>query len=411
MPKSTPVVREGDLVSPADVRTAVSATIRPLPPSPVKLVDAAGLVVPEPFVAPFALPPFDNAAMDGFALRSVDTEAPPSRLRVMGSALAGRPFRSSLNVGGAVSIATGAMLPEGADAVVAIEDVTADGDHVVVDHPVERGRHVRKAGEDIERGAQVLEAGMALGPGQLAALAAFGVDEITVHARPRVAVLPTGDELRRPGEELGPGEIYESVSTPLAALIAEAGGVPITRAVARDDEVALERAVAEAAAEADMVVTVGGVSMGERDLIHTLQRSCRIRTYQVALRPARPFAFGQAFGVPLFGLPGNPAAALAAFEELVRPALLALMGKRPDVRQAVPAILVEAFAQRPGRLHLVRVEVWREGSGLRARPAGRQGAGMIHSLARAQGWAVIPPEVEELSEGAEIQVRLLVEAP
>jgi molybdopterin molybdotransferase len=406
---AAPVVRDSDLVSPADVRAAVVATIRPLGPRAVKLDQAAGLVLAEPLVASFDLPPFDNAAMDGFAVRSADTRNVPSTLDIVGNSFAGQPSASSVAPGQAVSIATGAMLPPGADSVVPIEDVTVEANRVVVHEAVRPGRHVRKAGEDIGASAIVLEAGTVLGPGQLAAVAAFGRTEIVVHPRPRVAILPTGDELRGPGEGLGPGQIYESVSAPLSALVVEVGAVALIRPVAKDDEAALSQAVEAAVTEADAVVSVGGVSLGNRDLIRTLGRGSGVRTFQVALRPAKPFAFGAVFGVPLFGLPGNPAAALAAFEELVRPALLALMGKRPELRPAVRATLTEHFAQEPGRLHLVRVEVWREASGLMARPAGRQGAGMIHSLARAQGWAVILPDVERLAAGSEVDVRLLVD--
>jgi molybdopterin molybdotransferase len=349
--------------------------------------------------------------MDGFAVRSADTERVPSTLEVSGSAFAGHPFGGAVGSGQAVSIATGAMLPEGADSVVAIEEVGVEGDRVIVHRSVERGRHVRRSGEDIRAGSVVLQAGAVLGPGQLAAVAAFGVAEIAVHPRPRVAILPTGDELRSAGDRLGPGQIYESVSVPLSALVAELGATPLVRPPARDDEDALTRAVEVSAGEADAVITVGGVSMGHRDLIRTVGGGGAVRTLQVSLRPARPFAFGRAFGVPLFGLPGNPAAALASFEELVRPALLALMGKPARVRPAVRATLAEPFSQHPGRLHLVRVEVWREGSGLRARPVGRQGAGMLHSLAWAQGWAVIPPDIEELLAESQVDVRLLVDVP
>jgi molybdopterin molybdotransferase len=409
MPRSAPAVSDLGLVSPAEVRAEVLAAITPLPPRPVALAEAGGLVLAAPLKAPFSLPPFDNAAMDGFAVRSADAAVGPATLRVIGSAYAGSPFGATVGSGEAVSIATGAMVPTGADAVVALEDAATEGDRILVIGPIERGRHVRRAGEDVPPGATVLPAGAILGPGQIAAAAAFGLSEIRVHPRPQVAILPTGDELRPPGDQLGPGQIYESVSAPLSVLTAEAGGVPTTWPVAPDDEAGLEAAIRGAAAAADVLLTVGGVSRGDRDLIGRLRRAALVRSYQVALRPARPFAFGEAAGVPLFGLPGNPAAALASFEEFVRPALRALMGRRAEVRPGVRALLAEPFRQKPGRLHLVRVEVWREAAGLRARPAGRQGAGMIHSLARAQGWAAIPPDVDVLPEGSEIDVRLLVE--
>jgi molybdenum cofactor synthesis domain-containing protein len=387
----------------------VVATIRPLDPEPVEPSAAAGLVLAESLIATTDLPPFDNAAMDGVAVRSSDTRIAPVTLQVVGGSLAGHPWRGRLEAGQAISIATGGMVPTGADAVVPIEDITIKGDEVMVREPVPRGRHIRNAGEDIRAGALVLEAGTVLGPGQLAAVAAFGLQVVSVHPAPRVAILPTGDELRPAGEPLGPGQIHESISAPLAALLRELGARPDARPPAGDDRTALATATEEAAARADAVISVGGVSAGPRDLIRTLGPG--VRTLQVALRPARPFAFGEVFGVPLFGLPGNPAAALAAFEELVRPAILALMGKPAEVRTTVRATLVEAFSQPPGRLHLVRVQVWRDGPEIMAKPSGRQGASMIHSLARAQGWAVIPPEVEELPAGSPVDVRLLVDVP
>jgi molybdopterin molybdotransferase len=271
---------------------------------------------------------------------------------------------------------------------------------------------VRTPGEDVRAGETILDAGTVLGPGQLAAAAALGMRDLMVHPRPRVAVLPTGDEIRSPGEPLGAGQIYDAVSAPLALLIREVGALALPFGPAPDEPRALAAAVREAGAAADAVVTIGGVSVGPMDLICRLPGvGDEIRGFRLALRPAKPFAFGRAFGVPLFGLPGNPGAALVAFEELVRPALLAMLGKDPSVRPAVRATLAEPLVQKAGRLHLVRAEVWREGGRLWARAAGDQGAAMIHSLARAQAWAAIPPDIEELPAGAEVQVRLLVDVP
>jgi molybdopterin molybdotransferase len=404
------VGRSEGLLSVHEVRAEVLGCVRPLPPRPVPLEEAGGLVLAEPVVAPFDLPPFPNAAMDGFALRAADTEGAPTSLRLVGRALAGRPFPRPLGPGEAVAIATGGVLPEGADAVVPVEDARVDGDRVAVARPVERGRHVRVRGEDVRAGEMVLPPGAVLGPGQVAAAAALGLEAVPVRPRPRVAVLPTGDEVVPAGRPLGPGQVHDAVSAPLALLLRELGAVPALRPVVPDDPSALLAALREAAREADALLTVGGVSTGERDLVGRLrEEEVRVRAFRVALRPARPFAFGEAFGVPLFGLPGNPASALAAFEELVRPALLAMMGRAPHLRPPVRAALAEDLEQPPGRLHLVRAEVWREGDRLLARPAGRQGAGMVHSLARANAWMVVGPEVSRLPAGAEVEVRLLTE--
>lgn len=394
-----------------EVRALVLRSVGPLPPRRVPLSEAGGLVLAEPVLVPFDLPPFSNAAMDGFAVRSEDTASAPVALRLVGEALAGRPFGGAVGPGEAVGVATGAVLPEGADAVVPLEDVVVDRDRVVVAQPVSPGRHVRRRGEDVRAGEVLLSAGAVLGPGQVAAVAATGRETVAVFPRPRVAVLPTGDEVVPAGHPPGPGQVHDAVSPALALLLGEVGAVPVLRPVVPDDPGRLLDALREAAARSDVLVTVGGVSQGERDLVARLQagEAVRVASFRVALRPAKPFAFGRAFGAPLFGLPGNPASALAAFEELVRPALLAVMGRKPTTRPSVRAFLSEDFEQHPGRLHLLRAEVWREGERLLVRPTGRQGAGMLHSLARANAWMVVGPDVTALPTGAEVEVRLLTE--
>jgi molybdopterin molybdotransferase len=394
----------GGLIAPKVLRDLILATVRPLAPVPVPLSDAGWLVLAQPVVAMSDLPPFANAAMDGYAVRSADTRRPPARLRVIGSAYAGRPAGLRVRRGEAMAIATGAAVPLGADAVVPIEEVTVHHDTIVVAAPVEGRRHVRRAGEDVRAGEVLLREGDVLGPGQLSAAAAAGASNVTVHPRPRVALVPTGDEVRAQGVHLGIGQIHDAVSAPLLALLTEVGSLGLGRPVAPDEPIGLRRAVRAAARRADAVITIGGASMGDRDLIRLLAPG-QIESFRVALRPAKPFVFGEVFGVPLFGLPGNPAAALAAFEELVRPAILSMMGKPPTPRPALRAVLAASIDASPGKLHLVRVELWQEGSRLMARPSGHQGAGMIHSLARADGWAVIPPGRSEIPSGTRIDVR------
>ena len=401
--------RPAALIDPGQARARAVAAVGLLPVERFPLIEAAGLALAEPLIAPFDLPRFANAAMDGFAVRSRDTGRASARLRVVDQAYAGRPAGTAVGPGQAVAITTGAVMPPGADAIVRAEDVEEDGDLVLVRAPVSAGEHVRLPGEDVAAGSTVLEAGAVIGPGQVSAAAALGFDSVAVHRRARVAVVPTGDEVRPPGGPIGPGEVYDAVSPALVLLLEEAGAVARSCGVAPDEPGGLLEALRGASRGMDALITVGGVSMGQRDLVRRIGRAGDVAALSVALRPAKPFAVGHVFGVPLFGLPGNPASALAAFEELVRPAILAMMGRPPLVRPAVRAELAEPVRQRPGRLHLLRAEVWREGGRLLARPAGLQGAGMIHSLARASGWAVIPSEVEELPAGAEVEVRLLVE--
>lgn len=402
--------RTDALAAVEEVRAAVLESVGPLPPCRVPLAEAGGLVLAEPVVAPFDLPRFANAAMDGFAVRSADTAGGPRTLRLVGRALAGQSFAGEVGPGQAVGIATGAVLPRGADAVVPLEEALVRGEQVVVVGPVPAGLHVRSPGEDVRAGEALVPAGTVLGPGQVAAAAALGLEAVLVHPRPRVAVLPTGDEVVPGGRTLAPGQVHDAVSPALALLVREVGSVPALRPVAPDDPQRLLEALREAAAGSDALITVGGVSRGERDLVARLgTEAARVASFRVALRPAKPFAFGRAFGVPLFGLPGNPASALAAFEELVRPALLAMMGREPTTRPSVQAFLAEDFEQRPGRLHLVRAQAWREGERLLVRPAGRQGAGMVHSLARANAWMVVGPDVTSLPAGTEVEVRLLTD--
>jgi len=397
--------------SPESVRAEILRSIEPLPPASVPLADAAGLILAEPVLTPSDLPRFDNAAMDGFAVLASDTIASPSRLRLVGSAAAGTPTVLRVETGQAVAISTGAVLPRGADAIVPLEETQIAGGHLLLKRPAEPGQYVRRAGEDLRTGDLLLPAGRELGPGQLAAMAAVGANSALVQPRPRVAIVPTGDEVRLPGEVLGAGQVYDAVTIPLLALIEEVGATGRGQPVAPDDPASLRRAVRAAAEEADAILTVGGVSVGRRDLIATLGRPGEVRVYRLALRPAKPFAFGAVFGVPLFGLPGNPASALVAFEELVRPALLLMMGKAPTVRASLRATLFEPIPRVPGQLHMVRVGLWHEGGKVWARPAGLQGAGIIHSLARADGWAVVPSGRSPLPAGARVDVRPLRNFP
>jgi len=232
-----------NLWTPAAVRGLLLERVRPLPPRAVPLQAAAGLVLAEPVVAATEMPRFTSSAMDGFALRAADTARAPVRLRILGRALAGRPFAGEVGPGAAVAIATGAAVPPEADAVVPVELVQLDGETVVVDRPVEPGQHIRAAGEDVAAGTLLLPAGTVLGPGQLAAAAALGREHLLAHPRPTVSIVPTGDEVRAPGAALGPGQVHDALSAPLAALLTELGAVAGVYPVVPDDPAALAEAV------------------------------------------------------------------------------------------------------------------------------------------------------------------------
>jgi molybdopterin molybdotransferase len=400
-----------NLWTPAAVRRLLLDHVRPLPPRPVPLPRASALVLAEDLGAPADLPRFASSAMDGFALRAADTAPAPVRLHVLGRALAGRPFLGEVASGAAVAIATGAAMPTGADAVVPVEMAELDGKTVIIRRAVEPGRHVRAVGEDLLAGRLVLSAGTILGPGQLAAAAAMGRDHLVAHPRPIVSVVPTGDELRPPGAELGPGQIHDAISAPLGALLAELNAVADVHPITRDDQAALADAVHAAASTADLVLTIGGISVGERDLVRQLGGTIELVPIQVALRPGRPFAFGRVAGVPLCGLPGNPAAALASFEEFIRPVVLALQGKPPSLRPSLRATLTGPIKLRPGRLHLVHCRIWWEAGHLRAQPLVGRGTSSFAAMAGGNALAVIPADATDAPAGAEVAVRPLTEPP
>jgi len=399
-----------ELQQPEQVLAAILATLSALPPRAVPVAGAAGLVLAEDLVAGFDLPPFRTSAMDGFAVRSNDVAAGPARLDVVGNSLAGRPWNGEVGPGQATAVATGAVVPEGADAVVPLEEAEAVEGTVTVRGPVPEGRNVRPVGEDASAGTLVVRAGAILGPERLAAASALGRTTVLVHPRPLVAVLPTGDEVRPAGAELSAGQVFDAISAPLAALIRDAGGEPRTHGAAPDHPQALLTALRHAASGADAVITVGGVSEGLRDLVGRLADgpipAVEVRRFRVAIRPGRPFVFGRAFGLPLFGLPGNPGAALVAFEELVRPAILALQGRPGVTRPSVEAELGGSLRRSPDRTWLLPCRVRFELDRLVVHPLeGRT----ISSLAAAQGWLRIPPGDGELPAGSTVRVRLLFE--
>jgi molybdopterin molybdotransferase len=400
-----------NLWTPAAVRRLLLDHVRPLSPRPVPLPQASGLVLAEDLSTPADLPRFASSAMDGFAVRAADTTPAPVRLQVLGRALAGRPFVGEVAAGTAVAIATGAAVPTGADAVAPVEIVEIDGGTVVIDRAVEPGRHVRAAGEDLLAGTLVLPAGTILGPGQLAAVAAMGRNQLMAHPRPMVSVVPTGDEVRSPPAALGPGQVHDAVSTPLGALLAEVGAVADIRAVVPDDQAALAEAIHEAAGTADLILTIGGISVGERDLVRQLGGTIDLVPIQVALRPGRPFAFGRVAGVLLCGLPGNPAAALASFEELVRPVVLSLQGKPPSLRPTLRATLTAPIKLRPGRVHVVHCRIWWEAGRLRAQPLVGRSTSSFSAMAAGNALAVIPADATDAPAGAEVAVRPLTEPP
>jgi molybdopterin molybdotransferase len=386
----------------------------PLAPVAVPLTEAAGLVLAADVVAAEPIPPFVNTAMDGYAVRAADVAGAPVRLPVVAEVAAGHPATQPLGPGEAMRIFTGAPLPDGADAVVMVERTERlDGGRAVrIDVAVEPGTHLRAAGEDLEPGEVVLSAGDEITPARVGVLASLGLAEVRAHPRPRVGVMSTGDELVSGSAPLQPGQIRDSNRPTLLAMAAEAGFTPVDLGWVPDDEDAIRSAIERGAATCDAVMSTGGVSMGDIDLVRVvLDRIGDMRWMQIAIRPAKPFAFGTVGSTPVFGLPGNPVSSMVSFELLARPALRSMMGHPSVHRPTVIAVADQDFDRRPdGKVHFDRVVATHGGDGrVHVRSAGGQGSHQLAGMAAANALAVVA-DGTGVSVGDDVQV-ILLEAP
>lgn len=366
----------------------------------VALDDAAGRVLAEPATARVDLPPFASSAMDGFAVRSADT---PGRLPVRERIAAGRPAGRALEPGEAMGIATGGVVPAGADAVIPLEDVVEYDNAIEIAERVVPGTHVRPRGGDVRSGDVVVESGVRVGPAQVGALAASGVADILCSRRPRAAVLATGTELRPPGEELEPGQVYEVNTVLLSAQLGSAGA-DVERLLAVADDAEAHRAAFEAGLRADVLVTSGGVSVGPHDLVRSVGAAVGIEEvfWGVAVKPGKPVWFGVHGRTLVFGLPGNPVSSLVAFELFVRPAVLALQGLRNPLPRLDPGRLARPVRPNPERTELARARSSVVDSVVRLDVLRGQESHMIGAAAEADALVLIPPGTEELPAGAPV---------
>ena len=379
----------------------VLGRVTPLPAENVPLEQAAGRILAEPVVSTIDLPPFPSSAMDGFALRASDT---PRRLPVVDRVAAGRPASRPLRAGEAMAISTGGVVPDGADAVVPIEDVEELDGEVVVSGPVGKGAHVRLRGSDLAAGTTLVEAGSRLGGVRLGALSAAGVEHVSCGCRPRVSIVVTGSELRAAGKPLEQGEIYEANGVMLATQAASAGA-RVDRLPSVEDDPDLTRASLARGLEADVLITSGGVSVGAHDLVRGIEAELGVEEvfWRVSVRPGRPVAFGVRGSTLVFGLPGNPVSSLVGFELFVRPALLALQGATDPAPCFLPGRLASRVEGGRDRDWLLRARLRIEDAAVVVEPIAGQESHMLARSATADALALVPRGSEPLEAGAVVK--------
>jgi len=396
----------GALMPMADALERIRTTPLPLPAiEAVALKDAVGRILAAPVVASRDVPPHDNAAVDGYALRFADLgEGRATALAVTGRAAAGHPLGRAIRAGEAIRIFTGAPMPEGADTVLMQEDCREADGAVTVPPGIKRGANRRKRGEDVTSGATVLEPGRRLRPQEVGLAAALGHSGLPVYRRLKVALFSTGDEVREPGAALPPGAIYDANRYTIMALLAGLGCTVSDLGILPDDEAAVRAALGAAAAAHDLVITSGGMSMGEEDHVRTAVEALgRLHFWRLAIRPGRPVAMGQIGGVPFMGLPGNPVAVIVTFVLLARPLILRLSGAREVAPRLYKVAAGFAYAKKASRAEYLRAWLERgQDGGWVAQKFARDGAGIISSLVAADGLVALGEGVTEVTQGSAV---------
>ena len=395
-----------------ELQARIAAAVGPLPARHIALAQARGLVLAEELVAEVALPPFANSAMDGYAARVADLVGAsverPVRLPVVGEIGAGNAGVRVLQAGQVAKIMTGAPVPEGCDTVVPYEWTDHGSEIVSITEASTPGQHVRAAGEDVRVGDHMLSIGTLLGPRQLGLIAALGRATVAVHPRPRVVVISTGSELCEPGTPLAPDSIYDANSHLIAASAEALGATARRVGIVPDDPAGFLAALHAELAEADLVVTSGGVSQGDFDVVkEALIANGAMWFGPVAMQPGKPQGFGLIEGVPIFTLPGNPVSSYISFEVFVAPAVRRMQGAVAVHRQTRPATLTRAVSSPAERRQFLRGDYVADASGARVSPVGGHGSHLLGSLARSNALIVIPEGVTSVAQGATVQVLAL----
>ncbi|WP_332669838.1 molybdopterin molybdotransferase MoeA [Aromatoleum sp.] len=396
-------------LSTTDARRAIFERLSPVTGwERVAVRDALGRVLAEDVIAPCNVPAHDNSAMDGYAVRFADLGEDETTLAVVGTAFAGKPFTGIVGAGQAVRIMTGAPIPQGADTIVVQEMTRSEAGRVFVPPGQRSGQNLRLAGEDLAIGSVALPRGKRCGPAELGLIASLGIADVVVRRPLRVAFFSTGDELASIGRPLGPGEVYDSNRYTLFGALARLGCDILDMGVVQDEPAALEAAFREAARNADVILTSGGVSVGEADFIRELvNRLGEVAFWKIDIKPGRPMAFGRIGDAWLFGLPGNPVAVLVTFYQFVQEALLALSGVSPLPQPVMFEVTIaETIPKRPGRREFLRGHLSAAGGRNVVRLAGTQGSGVLRSMSEANCFIVLPEERGDVAAGDAVLVQL-----
>lgn len=402
------------MISVEEARKIILAEIRRMGQERVQLGFSLGRTLSEEIVSPLDHPPWDTSAMDGYAVRFADTagatRSTPRTLKIIEEIPAGTMPQKTVRPGEASKIMTGAPLPQGADAVVKVEETERDGDRVRLFEAAEAEDFIRKTGEAVRSGEVILKAGTQIRPADIAMMASVGKSVVPVYQQPRVAILSTGDELAELDEARGPNKILNSNGHGLGAQVAEAGGIPINLGIAKDTKTDLAEKL-KGGLHADVIIASGGVSMGDYDFVQEVLRElgAEMKFWKVKMKPGAPLAFGVIQGKPAFGLPGNPVSAMVSFEQFVRPALFMAAGRNEIYRPVIQAILEEEIKKHPGKQHFMRAVVTIRDGEYRVRTTGDQDSHILLSLVKANALMILPEAGDRYPIGAKVAVQILSE--
>jgi len=390
----------------------ILADFQPLGLEKINILEARGRIIGENIFAPRNIPSADNSAMDGYAVRHNDTKGAtknkPLKLKIIEDIPAGKFPLKKIKAGEAARIMTGAIIPEGADAVIRQEDTKKDGKIVIIHTSAQKKENIRFAGEDVKRGELVVKKGSALGPAHIGMLAALGKASVRVYQKPRVAIISTGDELVDIKTDPAPGKIINSNSYSLAAQVLECGAIPVMLGIVKDKKSDLQKKF-KTALHADLIISTGGVSVGDFDFVKNVMGEIgnAMHFWQVAMRPGKPLAFGAIEGVPLFGLPGNPVSAMVSFEQFVRPSLLKMQGHKNIFRQTITVLCAEEIQKKAGFRHFIRAVVRKEKNKYIVTTTGDQGSGILKSMVMANALIVMGEDETRIKKGSQVTIQLL----